>query len=132
MQLPSEAEWEKAARGINGQRYPWGGEADPDRANYDETGIGASSAVGCFPGGTSPYGCLDMAGNVWEWTASLFRDYPYRADDGREDPTSPDVRVLRGGAFSDFRRVVRCAFRDYYYPNLGNFYVGFRVVVAPG
>jgi formylglycine-generating enzyme required for sulfatase activity len=108
--LPSEAQWEKAARGGDGRRFPWGDEdADGNRANFEETGIGHTSAVGCFPAGASPYGILDMSGNVWEWTRSLwgkdwdkphFR-YPYEAGGGREDlGAGVDVlRVLRGGAY---------------------------------
>jgi formylglycine-generating enzyme required for sulfatase activity len=129
--LPSEPQWEKAARGTDGRIYPWGGEADPNRANYDETGIRATSAVGCFPGGASPYGCLDMAGNVWEWTRSLYKPYPYNAADGREDPDAEGVRVVRGGSWFVALVSARCSVRNWDSPVIRSSDLGFRVVCSP-
>jgi formylglycine-generating enzyme required for sulfatase activity len=130
--LPTEAQWERAARHTDGRIYPWEGELGTDRCNFNKTGIGSTSAVGIFPKGNAVCGAADMAGNVWEWCRTVWRgNYEKYESQVSDDLEKKDRRVVRGGAFGYDRRSVRCACRNYSHPVNRDVNFGFRVV-SPG
>jgi formylglycine-generating enzyme required for sulfatase activity len=132
--LPTEAEWEKAAGGPEGRRYPWGNTWEAERCNHGTQG---TTPVTAYPEGASFYGCCDMAGNVQEWTSTRWGSrrkpsdfsYPYRIDDGREDLEANEYRVDRGGSFEDSQNNLRCSARGPALPQSTTRGRGFRVAL---
>lgn len=138
--LPTEAEWEKAASWHPGtdaitphkRIFPWGNDFDENKCNMRASKLNAISRVGKYSaiGGDSYYQCGDMVGNIWEWTSTTYKEYPYRQEDGREDPTADGSRVIRGGSFENGDSYVTCTVRAPFDPYSKRGDLGFRYILV--